>query len=216
MSDLSPNKSDGALRGARVLPWPVWLIFGLCLGPELWLSGTDLGLWGQATDRRWAFEYLGFWAGLVDGWLPNYALQPWLMFVTYGFLHAGLMHFGLNMLTLFSLGPPVVRVTGPWRFLLSYAALLVAGAAGFALFPILQAPMVGASGALFGLAGMILCWDYQRQSSRHRSIVPVLKTIAMIAVLNLALWAAMDGQLAWQTHLGGFVGGWLLALMIRA
>jgi len=215
MTLSTPLLADGPLSRLRGLTWPVLLIFGLCLGPEIWLSGADYGLWGHANDRQWAFEYLGFWAGLLDGWLPNYASQPWLMFVTYGFLHGGLVHFGLNMLTLFSLGPPVVRVAGTWRFLLCYALLLVAGGAGFALFPILQAPMVGASGALFGLAGMILCWEYQRSHSRHRSIKPVLKTVAMIVVLNAALWAAMDGQLAWQTHLGGFVAGWALALLIR-
>jgi len=35
-----------------------------------------------------------------------------------------------------------------------------------------------------------------------------------LIVLNLVLWWAMDGLLAWQTHLGGFIIGWVVALMI--
>jgi membrane associated rhomboid family serine protease len=33
--------------------------------------------------------------------------------------------------------------------------------------------------------------------------------------MNLAIWWALDGQLAWQTHLGGFVAGTLAALVLR-
>ncbi len=36
---------------------------------------------------------------------------------------------------------------------------------------------------------------------------PVLRVILILAVMNLVLWWAMDGQLAWQTHLGGFLAG---------
>ena len=33
-------------------------------------------------------------------------------------------------------------------------------------------------------------------------------------MINLVMFWALDGQLAWQTHLGGFVAGWVLALLI--
>jgi rhomboid protease GluP len=35
----------------------------------------------------------------------------------------------------------------------------------------------------------------------------VLKAIAFLVAMNVVLWWAMDGHLAWQTHLGGFRGG---------
>lgn len=199
----------------RSAPGSVWLIFLACLLPEAFLSGADLGLWGRLSDRALAIDDLGFWAGLLHGWTPNYALQPWLMFLTYGFLHAGLVHFTLNMLTLFSLGRPIARALGSWRFLVCYTILLIAGGLGFAPMPAATAPMIGASGALFGLAGMLLSWDYQHRARRGRPIRPVLRSVGMLVLLNGGLWAAMGGQLAWQTHLGGFVGGWLLALRVR-
>lgn len=191
---------------------PIWAIFVACLIPEIWFNGASFGLWGHPYDRVRAFDNFGFWAGLLRGWTPNYAAQPYLMFLSYGFLHGGIVHFGLNMLTLLSIGPQVERSVGPLRFTIAYVVMLVAGGVGFLVWPVMNAPMVGASGALFGLAGMILGRDYLMLSSSRRSVRPILRIVGLLAVLNGLLWYAMDGQLAWQTHLGGFVAGWLLIL----
>ena len=85
----------------------VLAIFVMCLVPEVLLSGADWGLWGSPRWRLWAFQNAGFWSGLLHNWRPNYAVQPWTMFLTYGFLHAGAVHFLVNMTTLVSLGPPL-------------------------------------------------------------------------------------------------------------
>jgi rhomboid protease GluP len=200
----------------RQVPWSIWLIFGLCLVPELAFDLAELGLWADPRLRFVALDYFAFWAGLLDNWRPNYPLQPWLMFLTYGFLHAGPTHFLVNVVTLLSLGTPVAMILGNLRFLGLYLVLLIAGAAGFALVPELHAPMVGASGALFGLAGMVLGWDLQDRRRAARSLQPVLRSVGLLIVLNLALWWAMHGQLAWQTHLGGFVAGWGAAWLMPA
>lgn len=197
------------------MSWSVWLVLGLCLFPEAYLFGADTGFWGNPRDRAIAFDFLGFWAGLLGNWTPNYPAQPYVMFLTYGFLHAGPVHFAVNMLTLSSLGAPVAATIGAWRFLLLYLMLLIAGAIGFALFPEVHAPMVGASGALFGLAGVVLAWDMQRRRADALSRWPVLGSLAVLVVLNAVLWWAMNGQLAWQTHLGGFLAGWSIAYVMR-
>lgn len=199
------------LRGAT---WPVWLIFTLCFLPELLLSAADIGAIDAPRARAIAFDNFGFWAGLLGNWHPNYAAQPWLMFLTYGFLHAGPVHFAVNMLTLFALGGPVALVAGPWRFLSLYLMFAVAGAVGFALWPEVGAPMVGASGALFGLAGILLAWDWRFRRRRGLPLGPVLRSLVLLAGLNLVLWVAMGGQLAWQTHLGGFVAGWAMGWLV--
>lgn len=185
-------------------------IFILCLLPELLLSGADFGLWGSPHWRMNAFAWGGFWNGLLGNWRPNFAGQPAAMFLTYGFLHGGIVHFGVNMLTLFSLGPPLSDRLGQGRFLLLYAAALLGGAAGFALLSTAVQPMVGASGALFGLAGAHVALSYRLLRAEGRSIAPVWRALAWLAGLNVVLWWAMNGHLAWETHLGGFVAGWLL------
>lgn len=189
-------------------------IFVACLVPELVLSGADFGLWGTSNWRLNAFAWGGFWNGLLGNWRPNFALQPWVMFLTYGFLHSGIVHFGVNMLTLFSLAPPLSERMGQKRFLLLYMAALMGGALGFALLSSATQPMVGASGALFGLAGAHVSLSYRLLRARQESIAPVGKALAWLAGLNLVLWWAMDGHLAWETHLGGFVAGWVLILWL--
>lgn len=212
----APDKPVGKLipgQNLKSVSWAVWLIFGLCLLPEVYFVGAEHGVWGNPKARQTALYGLAFWAGLLGNWQPNYAGQPYLMFLTYGFLHGGLTHFAVNMVTLFSLGAPVAAVMRGGWFLAAYGVLLVAGAAGFAAFPEAAAPMVGASGALFGLAGIVLAWNMQDRRSRGQSQLPVLRSVALLVGLNVVLWWAMHGQLAWQTHLGGFVGGWVLAVL---
>ena len=67
--------------------------------------------------------------------------------------------------------------------------------------------MVGASGALFGRAGALISWDYVDRFTIRVGLWPVLRAVLFLVGLNIALWWAMKGQLAWETHLGGFLGG---------
>lgn len=189
----------------------VWALFFLCLIPEAVLAGADLGLWGRPEWRQTAWAYAGFWSGLLGNWRPNYPFQALLMFSSYGFIHASLSHFTLNMLTLFSVAPPIVARIGQGRFLALYVASLIGGAAGFALLSNAIAPMVGASGALFGLIGAAIAWEYDDLRAEGASLAPVGRALLLLAGLNLLLWWAMNGHLAWETHLGGFIAGWIVA-----
>ena len=192
----------------------VLAIFVMCLVPEILLSGADWGLWGSPRWRLWAFQNAGFWSGLLHNWRPNYAVQAYTMFLTYGFLHAGAVHFLVNMMTLFSLGPPLADAFGARRLVWLYAGSVIGGALGFAALSSEVLPMVGASGALFGLAGAHVALHYRARREMHATQIPVLRAVLGLAALNLILWWAMNGQLAWETHLGGFVTGWILALWL--
>lgn len=195
-------------------PAVLWLIFALCVAVELCLIGSDLGAWGTTRWRGLAYQNGGFWIGLLGDWRPNYPSQPILMFATYGFLHGGFWHLAVNMLTLFALGRVIVGRIGQIRFLALYALAMVGGSFGFAILSDAPQPMVGASGALFGLAGALSAWEYVDRFSAEEKLWPVLKLILLLVFLNLVLWWAMDGQLAWETHLGGFLSGWVFAFLI--
>lgn len=186
----------------------------ICVALEALLRLGDWGLLGVPRFRELVYEYGGFWPGLLDNWRPNYPFQPWLMFVTYGFLHAGLMHLVLNMVTLFSLARPVVMRVGGRKLVLLYTLSMLGGGIGFALLSDSYRPMVGASGALFGLAGAILAWEYVDRFTFQDRLWPVARAALMLVVLNVALYYAMDRLLAWEAHLGGFVMGWIAALLI--
>lgn len=198
----------------RAMPCVVWVIFAACVGPELILQGADLGLWGAEGWRGLAYGWGGFWPGLLQDWRPNYALQPYAMFGSYGFLHGGASHLIVNMITLFSLSPLLITRVGAGRFAFLYAAAVLGGALGFALLSAGLTPMVGASGALFGLIGAWLAWEYVDRFTGRAALWPVMQAVLLLVGLNLILWWTMDGQLAWETHLGGFVTGWIVALLL--
>jgi membrane associated rhomboid family serine protease len=195
----------------RGVPAVVLGLVALCVLPEAALLGADLGLWGSSLWRSAAYAWGGFWPGLLQDWRPNFTGQSAVMFASYGFLHSGPLHLVVNMATLLSLGPPLVDRIGQGRFAVLYILSVLGGAAGFALLSDTTSPMVGASGALFGLAGAWIAWDYTDRFSAQERLWPVARAVGWLVVLNLVLWWAMNGQLAWQTHLGGFVTGWVAA-----
>ena len=137
------------------------------------------------------------------------------MFASYGFLHGGFVHLFVNMITLASLGRLVIERVGQWRFAVIYALSLLGGAVGFALLSTAVQPMVGASGALFGLAGVLTGWDYTERRLAREGIGPVLRVVVLLIGLNLVMYWAMDGSLAWETHLGGFLAGWMASWWVR-
>lgn len=189
-------------------------LIAVCTGIELVLILSDQGLIADGRLRQTAYDFGGFWPGLLGNWRPNFPAQPWTMFLTYGFLHGGPAHLIVNMITLWSLGRLVLARVGPRGFTLLYAAALLGGAGGFALLAPGLRPMVGASGALFGLIGGILAWTYVDRFTFQEGLWPVLRAVLFLIALNLVLWWAMHGQLAWETHLGGFLTGWIAALLI--
>jgi len=190
-------------------------IIVICVGIELTLQGADFGLWGSSRWRGLAYQNGGFWRGLLDNWRPNYAAQPVVMFASYGFLHGGATHLLVNMITLASLGRLVVERVGQARFAVIYALSLLGGAAGFTVLSPAVQPMVGASGALFGLAGVLTGWEYTARRMAREGISPVLRVVGLLILLNLVMYWAMDGHLAWETHLGGFLAGWAAGWWVR-
>lgn len=186
----------------------------LCSGVELVLQIGDLGAFGIPRFRALVYEYAGFWPGLLSNWQENFPGQRWTMFLSYGFLHAGFWHLALNMVTLWSLAGAVLDRVRGLKFVAIYAASMLGGGIGYALLSDSFRPMVGASGALFGLAGAILAWDYLDRFVLKDRLWPVARAALLLIGLNVALYYAMGGVLAWQAHLGGFATGWVAAMLI--
>lgn len=206
---MSDGTGSTAIDGDRLARRMLIGMIAVCCLVEAVLQLGDLGLWGVPRMRGVAYEYGGFWSQLLFGWRSNYAAQPFAMFVTYGVLHGGLMHLAFNMAALWSLGQAVAERAGPSGLAAIYAAGLVGGAVLHGLLSTSLQPMVGASGALFGLAGALVGWGFVDRRALRETYWPVARAIALLLGINLAMWWALDGQLAWQTHLGGFVAGWL-------
>jgi rhomboid protease GluP len=131
--------------------------------------------------------------------------QPW-RFVTAIFLHGGLIHIGLNMMSLFQLGPAVEEIYGSARFLFIY---VVTGAFGFFCSSYFFGGhfSLGASGALLGLVGVLLALTYKRGGSFALSLRRQLITSTVI-LFGIGIFGgfAIDN---WA-HGGGLVAGLIL------
>lgn len=206
--------------GHRPTAHAVWLavIVMVCVA-EATLLLADMGVVGSVRWRSLAYQNGAFWAGLLRGWTPNFAAQPFTMFVTYAFLHADWQHLLGNVLALTWLGRELGDRCTPGRFAQLYAISLLGGAVGFGLMSASPAPMVGASGAIMGLIGTWIAWeagDMRASGWKPRRIaIAVLARCALLLLLNVLMFVLLDGLLAWQTHLGGFIAGALAGVAIR-
>jgi membrane associated rhomboid family serine protease len=137
---------------------------------------------------------------------PSVANGEWYRLVTSMFLHASILHIGSNMLVLYWVGPQLETRYGPARYLALYMGAGIAGGLGsFLLEP--HVPVVGASGAIFGLFGAIAVVLLRTTGS----IAPILPLL----FINLALTFTVPG-IAYGGHLGGLAGGVLIALVYES
>lgn len=188
-------------------------LIGLPVAIEAVLQAADLGWIGSPLWRGLAYQNGAFWGGLLHNWRPNYPGQPITMFVSYAFLHGGIGHLLGNMISLFVLGRRLIRKLGAGRFLLLYVVSGLGGGVGFGILSHSPHPMVGASGALFGLAGAWIWRDAVDRRWQRTSLWPVFGVILGLVLLNALLWLALDGVLAWETHLGGYLAGTAVAAL---
>ncbi|WP_210528793.1 rhomboid family intramembrane serine protease [Rubellimicrobium arenae] len=177
---------------------------------EAVLLAADHRILGSPIWRALAYGNGAFWSGLLRDWRPNFPGQPATMFVTYSFLHAGPGHLIGNMIMLALLGKPLSDRLGGWRFAAIYGLSALGGGVAFGLLSSSAAPMVGASGAIFGLAGAGLVHYWQEQ----RSLRGLAGAVVGLVALNALTWLMLGGQLAWETHLGGLVAGALATLAL--
>jgi len=207
---MSQNFRPGADRHAPV----VLFIVALCALPEVALTLVETPLFSLTGLRRTAILHGAFWPGLLGDWAPIYPGQRVAMFFTYAFLHGGFLHLLFNMLMVMHLGRDAVARLGQRGFLLLYLLSAAGGAAAFALLSASPGPMVGASGAVFGLFGATQFWDFQRRRAAHAPLGPFWQMMAGLVLMNVVLWLMVGGLLAWQAHLGGYVAGFFLAWVI--
>jgi rhomboid protease GluP len=191
----------------------VLAIVAVCAAVEIVLTLSG-GMTGAGGFRREALIWGAFWPGLLDGWDPVWPGQPGAMFLTYALLHGGLMHMIFNMLILVHLSRETVARIGAGGFVLIFALTSAGGGLAFWLLSSSPGPMVGASGAVFGLFGTTMFWDAQRRRALRAPLGPVWRLGLGLVAMNVLLYLMAGGFLAWEAHLGGFVTGWLAAWIV--
>lgn len=158
---------------------------------------TDVTAWGAMQAANVVTNDGTLYRGVVDG-------GYWRL-LTSAFLHAGFLHIIFNVYALYLFGPFVERALGTWRYLAAYVTSAVV-ASVFVYW--LSAPgswTVGASGAVFGLFGMALVLLLKAKED-VRGLLVLLGINAVISVLG--------ARISWEGHLGGFVAGCVLGVVL--
>jgi rhomboid protease GluP len=178
-----------------------------------------LGLLADPSGLTGGFNLFGFLSPTAEslilfgasGHYPVFVLHRWWTVFTAGWLHAGILHIGFNMMSLRSLAPAAAEFYGASRMIIIYT---VAGVVGFTastlggtyfpFIPFLHPAQltVGASAAICGLLGALLYYGRRAGSSM---VGEQAKSWAIGLVVMGFLIPGIDN---WA-HLGGFVGGYL-------
>ncbi|MET0305174.1 MAG: rhomboid family intramembrane serine protease [Solirubrobacterales bacterium] len=162
------------------------------------IAGGSGGLSAQNSSVVFDFGLFG----------PLVAEGEWYRLLTYGFLHANLLHIGFNMFALFFLGRILEPGIGTPRFVALYFVSLFAGALGAVLLDPNDLT-IGASGAVFGIFGATFV------IARSRGVDALASTIGIVLLFNLAFTFGSD-RISIGGHLGGLAAGLLCALVIVA
>lgn len=171
-------------------------------------------------------QMLGFSGLTPESLLTTFALFPQALFrdgllwtpVTYMFLHANLLHIGVNMMGLYLLGPDLEQALGHARFLAFYLISGMVGALAFLIISfVLQGqtlPVVGASGAIFGLLGGIVALYPSRVYVILPLMIPIKASVLAVLLLTSHLFfifTPYGSNVAYDVHLGGGLAGFFLA-----
>jgi membrane associated rhomboid family serine protease len=130
----------------------------------------------------------------------------WYRLVTGGFLHANILHLGMNMFALWVLGSQLEAAVGRLRFGVVYGTALLAGSLGVMILSPHE-PTVGASGAIFGLLGLALA------AQRSQGVNVWQSGLGGILLINLAFTFGIPG-ISIGGHIGGLVGGYLCGVLL--
>jgi len=162
-----------------------------------------------------------------DHFINNYGLVPvnimegknLFTLVTSMFIHANLIHIGLNMLFLLITGDGCERVMGSSRFLVFYLACgVLSGLFHVYMNQTSSVPTIGASGAIFGvLAAFAILFPFRWLITLFGLIpVPIPAIIfAFLMILIETAYVASGGvpNVAHTAHVGGFLAGVFLTLL---
>jgi len=171
------------------------------------------------------YYFIVSWFGLETATLIAFGAKTnsllregdWFRLVMPIFIHGGLLHLFFNSYVLWVNGPLVERLYGSARFLLIYLLSGIGGVVGSYVWQEVgshpDVPSVGASGALFGLFGLLAVFGYKYNEvppSFQRALrSSVLPAIVINLIIGFSVQFIDNGG-----HIGGLVTGVILALVI--
>ncbi len=180
------------------------VIFGVYLATWIASGLGPAGMSGRVLLRFGAYNSLVFESG-----------EYWRL-VTGVLLHGSIAHILFNAAALYQLGQEVESVYGWARTLILFVGSGVAGSTASVLYGPFTLVAVGASGAIFGLIGVVGVFGYRRGGAYGRAVtrIAVQWAIFGLAFGFLGPLFGLFGRIDNTAHIGGLVGGAVLAFLV--
>ncbi len=146
--------------------------------------------------------------------MPGAPFEPFRL-LSAVFVHMGVLHFGMNMVTLGMLARAAEPAVGSARFAIAYVLTGLFGFGASAAWNLFVQPEVvctaGASGAVFGVMGLLLGWLLRRRDPRWKDLA--LQAVFCIVLFGFVVNASSTGvRINNAAHIGGLASGALLGL----
>ncbi|MGA9768073.1 MAG: rhomboid family intramembrane serine protease [Blastocatellia bacterium] len=138
---------------------------------------------------------------------PAVTAGQWWRLVTYNFLHIGLMHLLFNSSALYQIGPQVEELYGSQKFIFLYMLTGVTSAVASYFFNIGGA---GASGAIFGLIGLMAVYGYKLGGTYGKAIMRQMLIWGAIGFMFGIMIGANN-----VAHASGFIAGAGLGFVVN-
>jgi rhomboid protease GluP len=150
---------------------------------------------------------------LGGNYLPATLQQPYRL-VTAMFLHAGLVHLAFNMWALWDMGKLAERFYGNSQFLLIYLLAGIFGSLASLFFGAKVTVAVGASGAVFGVAGALAAGVFTKSNKLPPRLVSSMRT-SLLSFIGISLFMGFTiANIDNAAHIGGLVSGFALASVL--
>lgn len=193
------------LKALTPIPWITYLL--VAANVLVWVAAVYQG----ASAMQIPTDILLQWGGNAASEVQR---GEWWRLLTATFLHGGIMHLLMNMLGLISVGITVERIYGHRLYTLIYFSSGVLGSSLSLHYSAQTAVSVGASGAIFGVAGALLVAVYQ-----HRDKLPSTFSSNMISSMTVFILYSLLQGFAKQgidnsAHIGGLLAGMTLAYLL--
>ena len=156
--------------------------------------------------------------GLLEryGWARGIDIQYgeyWRLF-TCGWVHGDLMHIAFNAYGIYVLGSIVEQLHGWKPTLIVYLVSLMGGSCLAIAFMDPVVPLVGASGAAYGLFGALLGFFYARTGSL-KSLLQIPMARMLLIWLAFGVYMSLQPGISMLGHVGGFVPGVILGMFFE-
>ncbi|HUR16422.1 MAG TPA: rhomboid family intramembrane serine protease [Candidatus Limnocylindrales bacterium] len=188
----------GRARGGFA-PFATYAILGATLAVSLWTGFTAQG---QVLENFLALDKEAVMRG-----------ELWRLF-TVTLVHGGLLHLLFNLYALYIVGPLVEAMYGRTLFVIFYVLSALGGSIASYLF--IPGVSVGASGAIFGLFGLIFVSSYIHRPALGAQARAMTAQIGMLIAINLVIGFGIGsfGSIDNAAHVGGLLSGAWLGLVV--